>query len=485
MNKKPSFSGRIQELASLRRFLKKKSSSLIVVRGRRRIGKSRLIEEFAKGYRFYSFAGLAPTEHTTAQSQRDEFARQLSEQVALPEVKADDWGKLFHLFSEKIQKGRVIILFDEISWMGSKDPDFLGKVKNAWDQKFKSNPELILVLCGSASAWIEENILSSTGFLGRISYTLTLEELPLPDCEWFWGKMADNISSFEKLKLLAVTGGVPKYLEEIDPTISAEENIRQLCFKKGGLLVDEFDHLFSNIFQRKSPLYQEIVKKLTYGSKEPVQLARELGVDLSGPFSESLEELAFSGFIRRDYTWHIQTGQDSKLSKFRLSDNYVRFYLRYIEKFRTKIDRGGFEFKSLMSLPEWNTIMGLQFENLVLNNRKLLHSSLGVSQEDIISENPFYQNRTTKKPGCQIDYMVETRFNTLYVCEIKFSKNLIGTEVISEVQKKIEHMSRPKGFSCRPVLIHVNGVSDDIIDSCYFASIVDVGDYFRSKPKPK
>ncbi len=479
MNKKPSFAGRAQELATLGRFLSKKSSSLLVVRGRRRIGKSRLIEEFAKGYRFYSFAGLAPTEHTTAQSQRDEFARQLNEQVGIPEVKADDWGKLFFLLSEKIQKGRVIVLFDEISWMGSKDPDFLGKVKNAWDQKFKSNPELIFVLCGSASAWIEENILSSTGFLGRVSYTLTLDELPLNDCEWFWGKAAKNISSYEKLKLLAVTGGVPKYLEEIDPTLSAEDNIRQLCFRKGGLLVDEFDHLFSNIFQRKSHLYQEIVRTLTYGSKEPVQLARELGVDLSGLFSEYLEELALSGFVRRDYTWHIKTGQDSKLSKFRLSDNYVRFYLRYIEKCRTKIDRGGFEFKSLMSLPEWNTIMGLQFENLILNNRKFLHNSLGISQDDIISENPFYQTRTTKQLGCQIDYMIETRFNTLYICEIKFSKNPIGPEVINEVQNKIDHINRPKGYSCRPVLIHVNGVSDDIIDSSYFALIIDIGNYFQ------
>src|SRR5436190_284372 len=97
MNRTPLFSGRSKELADLGRFLNKKSSSLIVVRGRRRVGKSRLIEEFAKNHRFYSFSGLAPNEKTTAQSQRDEFARQLSEQTGLPEVKADDWGKLFFL----------------------------------------------------------------------------------------------------------------------------------------------------------------------------------------------------------------------------------------------------------------------------------------------------------------------------------------------------------------------------------------------------
>ena len=195
-------------------------------------------------------------------------------------------------------------------------------------------------------------------------------------------------------------------------------------------------------------------------------------------FSEYIEELALSGFIKRDYTWHVKTGKDSKLSKLRLSDNYVRFYLRYIENYRTKIDRGGFEFKSLMSLPEWNTIIGLQFENLILNNRVLLYHSLGISQDDIISENPFYQRPTTKQPGCQIDYMIETRFQTLYVCEIKFSRNTIGSEVINEVQTKIDHIYKPKGFSCRPVLIHVNGVSDDVIESGYFASILDVGDFF-------
>jgi hypothetical protein len=132
-----------------------------------------------------------------------------------------------------------------------------------------------------------------------------------------------------------------------------------------------------------------------------------------------------------------------------------------------------------MSLPEWNTIMGLQFENLVLNNRQLLYHALGIRSEDVISENPFYQKRTIKQPGCQIDYMIETRFQTLYICEIKFSRSVIGPEVINEVQAKIDHMIRPKGFSCRPVLIHVNGVSDDITESNYFASIVDVGSFLR------
>lgn len=481
-NKNAAFVGRKIELNTMNRLLRKKSASLLVVRGRRRIGKSRLVEEFAKNYTFFSFAGLAPTKKTTAQSQRDEFSRQLNEQTGLPEIKADDWGKLFFLLGEKVTRGRIVILFDEISWMGSEDPDFLGKIKNAWDLKFKKNPELIFVLCGSASAWIEENILSSTGFLGRVSHTLTLNELPLKDCNYFWRKASKNISAFEKIKLLSITGGVPRYLEEIDPSLSAEENIRELCFKKGGVLVDEFDHLFANIFRRRSPLYRAIVNSLIYSAKETSEISQALGVDITGLLSEYLDELLLSGFIQRDYTWHIKSGQDAKLSKYRLSDNYLRFYLRYVEKYRTKIERNSFEFKTVTSLPEWQTIMGLQFENLILNNRKIIHEFMNINPENIICDNPFFQKSTSKQNGCQIDYMIQTKFDTLYVCEIKFSKHPIGTEIVNEVQEKINRLKRPKGFSCRPVLIHINGVSEDVKDSDYFAAIIDMSEIFSNKP---
>ncbi len=95
---------------------------------------------------------------------------------------------------------------------------------------------------------LKKNILSSTGFVGRISFTITLRELPLTDCSKFWPK---NISVYEKFKVLAVTGGVPKYLEEINPKLSAEDNIKKLCFTEGGLLVREFEQIFSDIFYVK------------------------------------------------------------------------------------------------------------------------------------------------------------------------------------------------------------------------------------------
>ncbi len=473
------FIGRASELKTLYKLLKKSSSSLVVIQGRRRIGKSRLIAEFGKNFTFLQFTGLPLTAETTAQSQRDEFSRQLNIQTSLPEVKADDWSKLFLLLAEKIKTGRVVLLFDEISWIGSKDPDFLGKVKNAWDIQFKNNPELIFILCGSVSSWIEKNILSSTGFLGRISLRLRLDELPLADCKKFWDRVGSDVSAYEKLKVLSVTGGVPRYLEEIKPTLSAEENIKDLCFVESGALVNEFNEIFSDLFLNRSTTYKRIVHALSNGPMEIKAVSRKLDLTQTGHLSECLDDLIKSGFISRDYTWDIRTTRISKLSHFRLSDNYLRFYLRYIDRNLPRILNNEFEFRSLASLPGWEVIMGLQFENLVLKNRRCLKDRLGIKPEEIISDNPFFQRKTARQPGCQIDYLIQTKFGGLYACEFKFTRGLVQPSIISEMRLKLERFQYPKGFSCRPVLVHVNGVHEDIINSGYFADIIDFTEFLE------
>ena len=115
--------------------------------------------------------------------------------------------------------------------MATGDPNFLGKLKIAWDMHFSDNPKLVLILCGSVSAWIEKNILSNTGYLGRPSLQMTLDELPLEDCYKFWKNTQGNISAYEILKVLAVTGGVPRYLELVNPQMRAEDNITKYIFK--------------------------------------------------------------------------------------------------------------------------------------------------------------------------------------------------------------------------------------------------------------
>ncbi len=467
------FVGRQSELKALKDLMQKRSASLVAIKGRRRIGKSRLAEEFAKKHRFLSFAGLAPTESTTVESQRTVFTRQLSKNLNFPDLQLSDWTDIFSLLARETQTGRVIILFDEISWIGSKDPDFLGKLKNAWDLEFKKNPELILILCGSVSVWIEENILHSTGFMGRLSLVLDLGELSIPECNQLLTAAGFRGSAYEKFKLLAVMGGIPRYLEEIKKDRLADENIKDLCFTKSGVLFREFKEIFLDIFAKRSYLYENIVRSLVSGAKEYSEIAEAVGLTQSGFLSQHLEDLILSGFIKRDFTWNIQNNKPSKLSHYRLSDNYLRFYLKYIENNKIKIEEDFFANQALSSLPNFDSIMGLQFENLVLKNREFIWQKLNIHKADILTNHPYFQRPQQRRRGCQIDYLIQLKTNILYACEIKFSKQEIDSAVIAEVKTKLDRLYTPKGFSVLPVLIHVNGVSDGVVDAGYFSHVVD------------
>jgi hypothetical protein len=123
--------------------------------------------------------------------------------------------------------------------------------------------------------------------------------------------------------------------------------------------------------------------------------------------------------------------------------------------------------------------MGLQFENLVVNNLKSLCKILRIDLLEVINAGPFFQRPTQRQKGCQIDLMIQTRHNTLYVCEIKFSTSEINSAVIEEMEKKIGSLSTPKGFSIRPVLIHVNEISHSVKESEIFNDIIDFSQFFE------
>lgn len=470
------FFGRERELNLLMSLLEKRVASMVVIRGRRRIGKSTLVEEFAKcsNLPLFSFQGLAPTQKTTQQSEREVFVEQMAQQ-GIVGVAANDWTHIFHHLAQKVRQGRAVVLLDEISWMGSKDPDFLGKLKMAWDIHLKKNPKLILILCGSVSSWIEEEIIKSSAFLGRISLKFLLGELPLYQCNQFWGKYGKRISSFDKFKFLSITGGVPRYLEELHPNQSAEENIRRLCFQKEGFLFEEFTHIFSDIFGRRSETYEKIVHVLVSGSCELADLYEKLRIEKSGKLSEYLDHLILGGFVVRDRTRTISSAKPSKLSRFRLSDNYLRFYCKWIEPAKERIEADAYDTASFTRVPGWDTIMGLQFENLVLNNRKAIHKLLNISSLQVLWDNPYFQRATKTHPGCQIDYLIHTAHHFCYICEIKFSRHPISKDIIQEMEEKMDRLKVAKHISKVPVLIHVCGVDEEVAESGFFAKIIDFG----------
>lgn len=441
--------------------------------------KSTLVEKFLEGKNSWSFSGIPPHENKTSKEEIDSFVNQMTRNIGMPKLKTEDWAEVFwHLGNQAQKEKEIVIFFDEISWMGSKDENFLGYLKTEWDRTFSKCSNLILILCGSVSNWIEDKIINSTGFYGRISIKLKVEELPLPDCNEFWKVQGDRISAFEKFKVLGVTGGVPKYLEEVIPTESAEKNINELCFRKEGLLFREYKQIFYDLFSRRAGTFDKIIRTLLKGSKNLDEICSELKIEKSGNISKYLHDLISVGFVSEDKTWNIKSKKKSNLKRFRLSDNYIRFYLKFIEPNITKIEQNGFTSYSIAHLPGWETIMGLQFENLVINNINKLYEILNISIQDVVKSGPFFQKKSTKNKGCQIDLLIQAKYNTLYLCEIKFLSKDVGRLVVGEVEEKIKRLSYPKGYTVRPILIHVNGVTQGVLESDLFDKIIDFSDFF-------
>ena len=477
--KAPSFVGREAELAWLSELWDKEVASLVTCRGRRRVGKSTLIAEFANrtADRFLRFEGLPPRPGIDDAAQRKSFCADLSAQSALPNVCVGTWSEAFALLDSVLpNSGRTVVLLDEVSWLGGYDPDFAGYLKKAWDRMFSQRHNLVFVLCGSVSAWIVENILKNTGFAGRNSLDLEVPELPLRDCERFFGKNASRIDIGEKLDLLSVTGGVPRYLQEIRPSSSANENIRRLCFTPGGLLFREFDEIFADIFGEKSIKKKAILRTLASGSKSATDIAASLGESANGHLSDVLDELRLAGFVAKDIACNPQTGRPHREARYRIKDNYTRFYLRYVEPRKAAIESGLFTFGALDRLDGWESVLGLNFENLVLNHIDELLPRIGLQGTLILSAAPYRQERTQRAEGCQIDLLVQTR-RSVCIVEIK-RRHDIGADVVDAVAAKVSRLRVARGTSVRTALVYEGHLSPSVREEGFFDFLVSSADLF-------
>ena len=467
------FFGRERQLEKLEALWHKGASSFVVIAGRRRIGKSTLVEEFAARSRcaFIELVGLAPDEKMTNQRQIDNFCERLAKATGMPEAKADCWPKAFDALEAALgRRGRTIVFLDEISWMGKYDSSFAAFLKTAWDTQFSRHDKLILVVAGSVSAWINRNIQRSKGFVGRISLDFTLRELPLDKCLEFWGTRAGRTSTCDVLDVLSVTGGVPKYLDEIDPRLSPDENIRRLCFDPDGYLFKDFDRIFDDVFGGTLAAKKRILTALAEGPASVSELAEKFGSDPNGHLSGDLGELDEAGFVACSSGKNPVTGKDVREVRYRLRDNYTRFYLRYVLPKREAIRNGFFDFVSLDRLPGWDAIMGLQFENLILNNISSLAPQIGLVGKNVESAAPYFRSGRKTGKGVQVDYLVQLP-RCVYVIEIKRRKR-IGKSVEDEVQQKIDRLALPRNRSVKTVLVYEGELDPAVEADGFFDFIV-------------
>ena len=318
------FFGREDLINQLEGLWHKRVSSLVTCRGRRRVGKSTLIKQFAAvtGSRFIKIEGARPTGSTKKEDELKVFAEQLASQTGCESTPPSSWLNAFIRLAGQIRDNeRTVVLLDEISWLGFGEPLFADLFRIAWENHLKQHDHLVFVLCGSVSSWIKENFIDNGAYVGRRSLDVVVRELPLPECVKFWGESAQRLSPRDILDVLSVTGGVPRYLEEIDPGLSAAENIRKLAFMPNAVLRVDFDDMFNDVITRQPRFASTVIRTLVDGAKGVTEIAEALGTEKSGRISHALDDLVESGFVSSDSGKNPETGTEIRKRHFRLREN--------------------------------------------------------------------------------------------------------------------------------------------------------------------
>ena len=469
------FAGRKKEIKQLLGTFSRTKGTLNVIRGRRRIGKTRLIKElpnFGRNISLRYLTSSPPSPKISDSAEREQYAEQVKAQFNLSYMPPHTtWRELFAFISDQCSTRRTILALDEINWLATKSPAFMSLFFELWENQFTHKKEFMIILSGSLSSWIEENILMNKGFVGRVSEAITLKELALSELTDFFGSRIKRTPAIDLMKMLSAVGAVPRYLEELDLTKTAEANLNRLAFNDSGFLHDEFEKLFYDLFSKENRFYRNILETIsqTKHGLTTQELAEKMKLTYSGRYIRAINVLEETGFIRRQHTWDIGRQQAGKRYSLKISDNYTAFYFRAIAKTKTKGRLQPAAPKHLASLP------GLQFENLVHNNLPFILNQLQLNRQDVTFAAPYLQTTTTRRQGCQIDLLIQAK-NRVYVCECKLYSGEIPSTIISEVKNKMAKLPKSRGISFHPVLIHGHLVAESVIEADYFDEIIHMGD---------
>ncbi len=428
--------GRSREREIFRGIINSEKPELVVMYGRRRIGKTFLIDQEVTNNLVFKISGL---HHGNQKDQLENFTHQLSRFSKLTEATIpSSWLAAFnslelYLNSLRKSKKKKVLFFDEFPWMATRKSRFLIAFENFWNTYASQRDDLAIIICGSAASWMIEKVVKNKGGLhNRITQLIRLTPFNLCEVELFLKSRNIKLNRYDIVKLYMVTGGVPFYLNGIKRGRSVPQIIDDLCFHKNGLLHREFDELFSSLFEHEKRHIQ-IVKSLSNVRKGLTRndLLDQIEMSSGGGFTRTLNELVESGFITNYHPYN----QRSKQTLYRLTDFFTMFYMKYMYKSKS-IGPGTWMKKSRgQSYQSWS---GFTFETVCLEHIPQIKNGLGL--QVIYTEASSWKSKGKKTDGAQIDLLIDRDDNVINICEIKFSKSIftIDKKYASQLRNKIE-----------------------------------------------
>ena len=320
------FIGREKELDFLENKYAEKDGQLVVLYGRRRVGKTETLREFCKGKKhiFYSCT------QSTDKVQLQKFSKRLL-QEDIPAKKYitefEDWEKAFlALLDLPYEDGKKLIVIDEFPYMCKGNKSIPSILQNVWDSAIK-NSNVMIILCGSAMSFIEKELLSEKNPLyGRATGIYKMNEMGFYDAIKFFPDYSDK----EKLLAFSILGGIPHYLRQFNPEISLEENIKKNILTKGCVLYSEVDFLLHQEL-RETPIYNSIIEAIALGNTKLNDISQKSLVEDTSKTSVYLKNLIELGIIEREFSidTKIKEKANSNRGTYKLTDNFFKFWYAF------------------------------------------------------------------------------------------------------------------------------------------------------------
>ena len=347
------FVNRENELQLLEETYKQNKSSLIILYGRRRIGKTELVKQFIKEKRHIYF--LADTRMDKDNIR--EMQRAISSQIQNPlfeRVEFSDWVELFREF-ERLLEEKVIIVVDEFPYLIESNKAIPSIFQKIWDL-ILSEKDVCLILLGSSISMMEDHTLDYRSPLyGRRTAQLQLQPLKFKHIGRFLPYSTEDL-----VKVYGVTDGVPLYLLKFNPGLDFEANLKENVFRVGKFLYQEAEILLKQEL-RETARYFSILKAIAYGKHRFGEVANFTELDKS-IISKYLNNLAVIRLIRKEYP--VTQKKETRNARYVFSDNYLNFWFRYVYPYRSLIEEGKIErlFDSIRD--DFNSYLGFVFEKV-------------------------------------------------------------------------------------------------------------------------
>lgn len=475
------FIGRENEIKALEGAFENPRSTISVVYGRRRIGKTFLIKQAARGLRFFSFEGA---EGLPSDKQKRVFLDQLT-QLGINTSQYDpsaSWFQILSLLGQLASADEpVVILLDELQWLANYRAELVSSLKIVWDQLLAVTPRVHLVLCGSVASFMVNKVIRSQALYGRCDLTINLQPFCLRETGLLLAastesQKAGSKSSEEIVLAQLLVGGIPKYLELLTDRDSILSSLAFHCSKRTGYFVNEYEKIFVSHFGQ-NPQYQAIVKLLSnrhYGLSRQ-EIAASLGLANSGQLTEVLENLATAGFIRDFVPFDLKSSTRTK--RYLLVDHYVSFYLNFLEPLIAsgEIDRIDLV-NQLFSTPKMAAWLGHSFELLCLNHADQIAKILGFSAVRYQCGPFFRHNKKGEIVGVQFDLVFKRADKVFVVCEAKYQSSSVGEEVGQKLRAAIAEAPELAGKTVQRVLITNAEVTRAVNSGLYFNAVVKIED---------